>query len=101
MSAPPSTPDWTPLVVIGNTRAGDNDGETYLNAFRGQLNAAQVIDLGQLSAEDGLHWCDLVPEGVRCLVLVAGGDGTIGSEFFGHSSLSGFSILSFLYIVSL
>ncbi len=33
---------WTPLVVIGNTRAGNNDGAAYLNAFRSILNAAQV-----------------------------------------------------------
>ena len=34
--------DFRPLIVIGNTKAGNNDGEVYMNELRGQLNPAQV-----------------------------------------------------------
>lgn len=38
----------------------------------------QVIDLNSYQVEDGLHWCKLISD--RCIVLIAGGDGTIGYE---------------------
>lgn len=68
---------FTPLIVIGNTKSGNNDGEIFLNAFRGQLNPAQVIDLNSYQMKDGLHWCNLMKD-QTCIVLIAGGDGTIG-----------------------
>ncbi|XP_037094231.1 diacylglycerol kinase epsilon-like [Pollicipes pollicipes] len=68
--------DWTPLVVIGNRKSGNNDGEQVLSAFRRYLNPAQVVDLAEQRPEDGLEWCHLVGS-ERCRVLVAGGDGTV------------------------
>lgn len=77
----PSTQDgtspWRPLIVVGNTKAGNNDGGTFLNAFRGVLNPIQVIDLNEHPMEDAIQLCQLL-EPTRCLIIVAGGDGTIG-----------------------
>jgi hypothetical protein len=74
---------WHPLLVIGNAKSGNNDGAAFLNSFRGQLNPAQVVDLGNTKMEEGLRFCQAVSDGckdqdVQCLVLVAGGDGTVG-----------------------
>ncbi|XP_059098066.1 diacylglycerol kinase epsilon-like [Tigriopus californicus] len=68
---------WRPLIVVGNTKAGNNDGGFFLNAFRGVLNPIQVIDLNERPMEDAIHLCQLL-EPTRCLIIVAGGDGTIG-----------------------
>lgn len=38
----PETEDWKPLVVFGNRKSGNNDGEHLLQMFRGLLNPAQV-----------------------------------------------------------
>ena len=40
----------------------------------------KVIDLDETKMEDGLKLCKMVHEnnGIRCICLVAGGDGTIG-----------------------
>lgn len=66
-----------PLIVVGNSKAGNNDGSQFLNALRGELNPAQVIDLDSSKMEDGLRWCQLIEE-ETCVLLIAGGDGTIG-----------------------
>ena len=42
VTTPSDIPDWSPLVVIANPKAGNNDGQAYLNAFRSRLNPAQV-----------------------------------------------------------
>lgn len=45
VTTPPSgqfDKQWTPLIVIGNRRAGNNEGQQVLTAFRRYLNPAQV-----------------------------------------------------------
>ncbi|GIY63555.1 diacylglycerol kinase epsilon [Caerostris darwini] len=73
---PPYRP-WSPLIVIGNRKSGNNEGEAVLRAFRSYLNPAQVIDLHEVKPEKGLQWCKLISSQV-CRILVAGGDGTVG-----------------------
>jgi len=77
---PPSEAEspWMPLVVVGNRKSGNNDGAAILPAFRGQLNPAQVTDLDQSSMEEALKWLRLFVPEVEPVVVVAGGDGTIG-----------------------
>ena len=36
-----------------------------------------MIDIAEMSPENGLEWCHLLPT-TTCQILVAGGDGTIG-----------------------
>ncbi|XP_077380337.1 diacylglycerol kinase epsilon [Festucalex cinctus] len=68
---------WTPVLVLANTRSGNNMGEALLGEFRSLLNPVQVFDLSQLSPSKALQLCTLLPPGcVR--VLVCGGDGTVG-----------------------
>ena len=71
--------NWQPLIVIGNKKSGNKDCISILASFRGQLNPAQVVDLDDCKMEDGLKWCQLLDHhGIKCYVVVAGGDGTIG-----------------------
>ncbi|XP_036408799.1 diacylglycerol kinase epsilon [Megalops cyprinoides] len=68
---------WSPVLVLANTRSGNNMGEALLGEFRTLLNPVQVFDLSQLSPAKALQLCALLPPGsVR--VLVCGGDGTVG-----------------------
>ncbi|XP_054641225.1 diacylglycerol kinase epsilon isoform X2 [Dunckerocampus dactyliophorus] len=68
---------WTPVLVLANTRSGNNMGEALLGEFRSLLNPVQVFDLSQLAPAKALQLCTLLPPGcVR--VLVCGGDGTVG-----------------------
>eukprot|EP00095_Tigriopus_kingsejongensis_P001109 maker-scaffold622_size123092-snap-gene-0.19 protein:Tk01109 transcript:maker-scaffold622_size123092-snap-gene-0.19-mRNA-1 annotation:"diacylglycerol kinase epsilon" len=69
--------DWTPLVVVGNTKAGNNDGAIFLNAFRAVLNPIQVVDLNESKMEEAVALCRLL-QPTQTLILVAGGDGTVG-----------------------
>ncbi|XP_070182979.1 diacylglycerol kinase epsilon-like [Littorina saxatilis] len=73
----PDIEGWTPLIVIGNRKSGNNDGELVLRHFRSLLNTPQVIDVDDIPPENGLEWCHLLPD-VSFRVLVCGGDGTIG-----------------------
>ncbi|XP_064456131.1 diacylglycerol kinase epsilon-like isoform X2 [Ornithodoros turicata] len=73
---PPPYEPWSPLIVVANSKSGNNDGEVILSAFRGILNPAQVVDLNHLPPESGLEWCHLIPNHL-VRILVAGGDGTI------------------------
>ena len=41
----PKIVDWKPLIVLGNRKSGNNDGEKILCSFRGILNSAQVSHL--------------------------------------------------------
>ena len=68
-------------MVVGNTKAGNNDGANFMNAFRSLLNPLQVVDVGKIKMEEGLRWIQLLNDlglSGRALVLIAGGDGTIG-----------------------
>ncbi|XP_016136698.1 diacylglycerol kinase epsilon [Sinocyclocheilus grahami] len=68
---------WTPVLVLANTRSGNNMGEVLLGEFRTLLNPMQVFDLSELPPSKALQLCTLLPPGsVR--VLVCGGDGTVG-----------------------
>ncbi|XP_066560295.1 diacylglycerol kinase epsilon [Amia ocellicauda] len=70
-------PGWTPVLVLANTRSGNNMGEALLGEFRTLLNPVQVFDLTQFPPSKALQLCTLLPGGcVR--VLVCGGDGTVG-----------------------
>lgn len=75
--------NWSPLIVIANKFAGDNEGDKIIQVFRSILNPAQVIDLSDSVIENALEWCRLVNredkrKKIDVRVLVAGGDGTIG-----------------------
>ncbi|XP_056102140.1 diacylglycerol kinase epsilon [Rhinichthys klamathensis goyatoka] len=68
---------WTPVLILANTRSGNNMGEVLLGEFRTLLNPVQVFDLSELPPSKALQLCTLLPPGsVR--VLVCGGDGTVG-----------------------
>uniref|UniRef100_A0A672MAA0 Diacylglycerol kinase n=1 Tax=Sinocyclocheilus grahami TaxID=75366 RepID=A0A672MAA0_SINGR len=68
---------WTPVLLLANTRSGNNMGEVLLGEFRTLLNPVQVFDLSELPPSKALQLCTLLPPGsVR--VLVCGGDGTVG-----------------------
>ncbi|KAK0131851.1 Diacylglycerol kinase epsilon [Merluccius polli] len=68
---------WTPVLVLANTRSGNNMGEDLLKEFRILLNPVQVFDLSKMAPSKALQLCTLLPPGsVR--VLVCGGDGTVG-----------------------
>uniref|UniRef100_A0A3Q4HZS2 Diacylglycerol kinase n=1 Tax=Neolamprologus brichardi TaxID=32507 RepID=A0A3Q4HZS2_NEOBR len=68
---------WTPVLVLANTRSGNNMGEVLLGEFRTLLNPVQVFDLSQLTPSKALQLCTLLPPG-SVQVLVCGGDGTVG-----------------------
>uniref|UniRef100_A0A8C9R8A7 Diacylglycerol kinase n=1 Tax=Scleropages formosus TaxID=113540 RepID=A0A8C9R8A7_SCLFO len=68
---------WTPVLVLANTRSGNNMAEALLGEFRMLLNPVQVFDLTKMPPGRALQLCTLLPPGsVR--VLVCGGDGTVG-----------------------
>ncbi|KAL7648458.1 UNVERIFIED_CONTAM: hypothetical protein RMT77_000364 [Armadillidium vulgare] len=77
---PPTIPDWSPVIVIGNCSSGSSEAEQILSAFRNVLNPAQVVDLSKRSPEEALEWCHLLSD-ITCKVIVAGGDGTVGWVF--------------------
>ncbi|XP_053309944.1 diacylglycerol kinase epsilon [Spea bombifrons] len=68
---------WTPLIVLANTRSGNNMGEILLSEFKGLLNPVQVFDLSRVSPSKALQLCALMPAN-SAKVLVCGGDGTVG-----------------------
>ncbi|XP_026069703.1 diacylglycerol kinase epsilon-like [Carassius auratus] len=68
---------WTPVLVLANTRSGNNMGEVLLGEFRTLLNPVQVFDLSELPPSKALQLCTLLPPG-SVHVLVCGGDGTVG-----------------------
>jgi len=76
---PTAITDWSPLIVIANRLSGSSDAESVLSAFRRFLNPAQVVDLAECSPDVALKWCGLLRSaGAAPIVVVAGGDGTIG-----------------------
>ncbi|XP_053552465.1 diacylglycerol kinase epsilon-like [Bombina bombina] len=68
---------WTPLIVMANTRSGNNMGEVLLSEFKSLLNPVQVFDLNKISPFKALQLCTLLPANT-VKVLVCGGDGTVG-----------------------
>lgn len=70
---------WTPLIVMANCRSGSNDGAQVLATFRRVLNPAQCVDLAERPPEVALEWCQFLQQaGAKPIILVAGGDGTVG-----------------------
>lgn len=69
--------NWTPLIVLANTRSGNNMGEVLVSEFKGLLNPLQVFDLSKTSPFKALQLCTLLPDNAT-KVLVCGGDGTVG-----------------------
>lgn len=68
---------WTPLIVLANSRSGTNMGEGLLGEFRILLNPVQVFDVTKTPPIKALQLCTLLPfHSAR--VLVCGGDGTVG-----------------------
>ncbi|MFT7804117.1 diacylglycerol kinase epsilon, partial [Arapaima gigas] len=68
---------WTPVLVLANTRSGNNMAEDLLGEFRMLLNPVQVFDLTKIPPGRALQLCTLLPPGIA-RVLVCGGDGTVG-----------------------
>ncbi|XP_052790734.1 diacylglycerol kinase epsilon-like [Mya arenaria] len=73
----PNFENWKPLIVLGNRKSGNMEGEVVLSEFRDLLNPAQVVDLHDMQPENALEWCHLLPDTVFRLI-VCGGDGTVG-----------------------
>ncbi|XP_024940826.1 diacylglycerol kinase epsilon isoform X2 [Cephus cinctus] len=73
---PPPWANWSPLIVVGNRKSGNNDGADILSLFRRLLNPAQVVDLAERDPVAALEWCRLLGD-IPCRILVAGGDGTV------------------------
>ncbi|XP_043946398.1 diacylglycerol kinase epsilon isoform X2 [Protopterus annectens] len=68
---------WTPLIVLVNTRSGNNMGEVLLGEFKTLLNPVQVFDISVVPPMRALQLCSLLPCN-SARVLVCGGDGTVG-----------------------
>ncbi|KAF7246858.1 Diacylglycerol kinase epsilon [Varanus komodoensis] len=69
--------NWTPLIVLANTRSGNNMGETLLGQFKTLLNPIQVFELTKTTPAKALQLCTWLPCN-SARVLVCGGDGTVG-----------------------
>ncbi|XP_051850200.1 diacylglycerol kinase epsilon [Antechinus flavipes] len=68
---------WSPIIILANTRSGNNMGEGLLGEFKMLLNPVQVFDLTKVPPAKALQLCILLPD--NCArVLVCGGDGTVG-----------------------
>lgn len=77
LNPPTDILNWSPLIVIANTKSGSSEAKEVVAAFRGLLNPLQVIEIGgTYKPADALQWALISP--VKCRVLVAGGDGTVG-----------------------
>ncbi|XP_011699774.1 PREDICTED: diacylglycerol kinase epsilon [Wasmannia auropunctata] len=73
---PPNWPNWNPIIVVGNRKSGNNDGDQILSLFRRLLNPAQIVDLAERDPVAALEWCRLLGK-TQSTILVAGGDGTV------------------------
>uniref|UniRef100_A0A3Q3GFK5 Diacylglycerol kinase n=1 Tax=Labrus bergylta TaxID=56723 RepID=A0A3Q3GFK5_9LABR len=65
----------SPLLVLCNSKSGDNQGVKFLRKFKQFLNPAQVFDLMNGGPELGLR---LFQKFVTFRILVCGGDGSVG-----------------------
>lgn len=72
----PDIENWSPLIVIANTKSGSSEGREVVATLRGYFNPLQVMEFGAHGPLDALQWPILCP--VPCKILVAGGDGTVG-----------------------
>ncbi|CAI5765543.1 diacylglycerol kinase epsilon [Podarcis lilfordi] len=69
--------NWTPLIILANTRSGNNMGETLLGQFKMLLNPIQIFELTKTTPAKALQLCTWLPCN-SARVLVCGGDGTVG-----------------------
>ncbi|KAL4631692.1 diacylglycerol kinase delta-like isoform X8 [Arapaima gigas] len=65
----------SPLLVLVNSKSGDNQGIKFLRRFKQLLNPAQVFDLMNGGPQLGLR---LFRKFVSFRILVCGGDGSVG-----------------------
>ncbi|KAJ8401788.1 hypothetical protein AAFF_G00377590 [Aldrovandia affinis] len=65
----------SPLLVLVNSKSGDNQGVKFLRKFKQLLNPAQVFDLMNGGPQQGLR---LFQKFVTFRILVCGGDGSVG-----------------------
>uniref|UniRef100_A0A4W6CKA1 Diacylglycerol kinase n=1 Tax=Lates calcarifer TaxID=8187 RepID=A0A4W6CKA1_LATCA len=65
----------SPLLVLVNSKSGDNQGVKFLRKFKQLLNPAQVFDLMNGGPELGLR---LFQKFATFRILVCGGDGSVG-----------------------
>ncbi|XP_023693001.1 diacylglycerol kinase delta-like isoform X2 [Paramormyrops kingsleyae] len=65
----------SPLLVLVNSKSGDNQGVKFLRRFKQLLNPAQVFDLMIGGPQLGLR---LFQKFVTFRILVCGGDGSVG-----------------------
>uniref|UniRef100_A0A7N8YNI5 Diacylglycerol kinase n=1 Tax=Mastacembelus armatus TaxID=205130 RepID=A0A7N8YNI5_9TELE len=72
---PTSASCSSPLLVLVNSKSGDNQGVKFLRKFKQLLNPAQVFDLMNGGPELGLR---LFQKFVTFRILVCGGDGSVG-----------------------
>uniref|UniRef100_A0A915J405 Diacylglycerol kinase (ATP) n=1 Tax=Romanomermis culicivorax TaxID=13658 RepID=A0A915J405_ROMCU len=71
---------WTPLLIFVNTKSGNGEGALIMDLFRQYLNPIQVHDLANYGPESVLKLCKLVSKTDTFFkIIVAGGDGTIGT----------------------
>ncbi|KRZ15124.1 Diacylglycerol kinase epsilon, partial [Trichinella zimbabwensis] len=79
---------WSPVVVFANRFSGSGEGYLVLKAFRRVLNPIQVCDLSQQSPKLGLELLNKIKDISKMVVLVAGGDGTVGWVFSAIEEIS-------------
>ncbi|XP_056156322.1 diacylglycerol kinase eta [Lampris incognitus] len=65
----------SPLLVLVNSKSGDNQGVKFLRKFKQLLNPAQVFDLMNGGPQLGLR---LFQKFATFRILVCGGDGSVG-----------------------
>ncbi|XP_036380757.1 diacylglycerol kinase eta-like isoform X1 [Megalops cyprinoides] len=65
----------SPLLVLVNSKSGDNQGVKFLRKFKQLLNPAQVFDLMNGGPQQGLR---LFQKFATFRILVCGGDGSVG-----------------------
>lgn len=69
--------NWSPVLVLGNSRSGSNMAQSLMGEFCTILNPMQVVDLDSVTPYKALQLCTMLPPG-SARVLVCGGDGTVG-----------------------
>lgn len=73
----PEWNDWNPLIIVGNSKSGDNTAESVIATFRSILNPIQIFELSSSGPKEALNLINKIRT-ISCRILVAGGDGTIG-----------------------
>lgn len=77
LNPPENIQNWSPLIVISNAKSGSQEAIFTIATFRALLNPLQVMEIGSHGPNDALQWA-VIANPVKCKILVAGGDGTVG-----------------------